>query len=366
MTLLKSKLMLFLCALLGTVSLYACTNILISAKDDTNIVARTMEFGPDLHSNIMLSPKGRQFETKRKDGTKTLSWQAKYGFVYFSIFQFPHAIDGMNEKGLSLGGLYLPGYTKYQTVPTNKEKTALPYMWFGDWVLSNFATVDEVKAALKNIYVYENPIFIKKKKTVFPLHFIITDAKGKSITVEFIDGQMKVTDNVNGILTNSPPYDWQLNNLKNFANLTPYSPEEIILYGYGYSGTGQGAGAVGLPGDYSPPSRFVRMNFLSQTAFKPKDAKEALNVAQHILNNVDIVDGAVRGSKKSATIPDKTQWTVFKDLTNRVLYFKSYDNTTLQAIDLKQLDLSENAKVLKMPVKHQQIIINVTKQFSAS
>lgn len=364
-----SKFALILSTLLFSYSTaIACTDITIKANDGTVMVGRTLEFGSDLMSNIMTSPRGRVFKTTTPNGKPGLSWTSKYGYLFLDYFNLGYPVDGMNEKGLSFGYLYLPGYTQYPTVPKGKESRSVPYTTFADWILGNFSTVAQLKKALANINVYAQPLTVAGHQNfVFPLHAIVTDAQGNSIVIEFAKGKMQIYDDKLGILTNSPTFPWQLTNLKNYANLSPYSPKTIIIDGYKYSGTGQGSGMFGLPGDTTPPSRFVKMTMLTKTALPVNDAMGALILAHHIINTVDIARGTVRGEKgksENSNDMETTQWTVFKDLKNRILYFTSYNNSTLQAIDMNKLDFSKNAPQLKMPVASKQIIMDATKQLS--
>ena len=351
--------------LLGFNTAFACTNITLIAKNGDVVVGRSMEFGPSLGSHVMTSPRGRMMQSPGPKGSQGMHWTSKYGYAFFNYFGQSHPIDGMNEKGLSLGGLYLPGYTEYQTVPKGKSSQAMDYMFMMDWILGNFSNVDQLKQAVKNIYVYAVPMSMGGfKNMVFPLHLIVTDQRGKSITIEWTKGQMQVYDNPTGVLTNSPPYQWQLNNLKNYANLSPYSPTTRVIDGIQYSGTGQGAGAVGMPGDFSPPSRFVKMNFFTKWAYKPKNAADAVNLAQHIIDDVDIPNGVVRGVVgQKNSVPDTTQWTTFKDLKHHILYFKSYGNTSVKEIDLDKLNFAKGAPMLSIPVDSKQTYDNVTQQF---
>lgn len=329
----------------------ACTNIMIQSKDNTVVVGRTLEFGPSLNSEIVTSPRGKKFRNTTSNGKPSQSWTAKYGFIYLNFFGHDHAVDGMNEQGLSIGFLYLPGYTQYPKANKNNLENAIPYFQLGDWILSQFKTTDEVRTALKNLVVFDQTLKIDGKELTFPLHLVINDAKGKSIVVEFNKETKQIYENPLGILTNSPTFDWQLTNLKNYANLSPYAVEPIKVDGMTYSATGQGAGMVGLPGDSTPPSRFVKMAFLQKTALQVDNAKDAVILSEHIIDNVFIPNGMVRNPKGSPGT-ETTQWTVFKDLKNGKLYFKSYHFPTLQLIDIHALDLNEGANVVRMPVNH--------------
>ena len=329
----------------------ACTNIMVKSQDNAVVIGRTLEFGPSLNSEIVSSPKGKKFSNKLLDGSESLSWVAKYGFVYLNFFGQDHAVDGMNDQGLSIGFLYLPGYTQYPKAKDTDIPKSIPYFQLGDWVLSQFKTTKEAQKALESLQVFGQKLTVDGKEYSFPIHMVVNDAQGESIVVEFNNAQMQIYDNPLGILTNSPTFDWQMTNLKNYANLSPYAVEPIKIDGMVYSATGQGAGMVGLPGDSTPPSRFVKMAFLQQTALPVASARDAVVLSEHIIDNVFIPNGMVRNAKGTPGT-ETTQWTVFKDLKNMKLYFKSYDFPALQLVDLQSLNLQEGAKVVRIPVNH--------------
>jgi len=330
----------------------SCTNITVTAKDNSVIVGRTLEFGPPLQSELVTSNRKRVFTNLAPNGKPSLKWTAKYGYVYLNAFHQDFAMDGINEKGLSIGFLYLPGYTEYPEPTEENIKHGIPYQRLGDWILSQFDTVEQVREALNKITVFRQSIQISGHgEVIFPLHTIVTDANGNSIVIEFNKGKMQIYDNPAGLLTNSPTFDWQMTNLKNFTNLSPYAVKPIEIGGFQYSGTGQGDGMVGLPGDTTPPSRFVRMAFLTQTALPVNTAEQAIVLTNHIIGNVFIPNGFVRGVKGSNDT-ETTQWTVIKDLKNLRLYFKSYDYPMLQSINLQKLDFNPQAPILRLTVNN--------------
>ncbi len=341
----------------------ACTDFRITAQDGTVVIARSLEFAQDLKSNLRSSQRGRTVNTQTPDGKPALAWRAKYGYLFLDGLNVDATVDGMNEQGLSFEYLYLPGETEYQTAPAGQEKQALPYMQFGDWVLGNFKSVDEVRQELPKILVITQKLQ-GLGDTVFPLHAAIYDATGKGIVVEFVGGKMRIYDNTVGVMTNSPTYDWHITNLRNYVNLTPLSPKPVVASGITFVATGQGAGMLGLPGDVSPPSRFVKTYVLQQTAFPVADAPGAVNLAEHIINNVDIPLGLVREAKTGTATNELTQWVVFKDLTHRKFYFRSYGNMTLRAVSLGDVDFSENAPRFSMPVASNAYVQDVTAEFT--
>lgn len=326
----------------------ACTDFKLTAKDGTVLITRSMEFALDLKSNLRNSNRGRKFTTTTPDNKPGIAWTAKYGYVFLDGLNHDMTVDGMNEVGLSFEYLYLPGETQYQAIPPGKESQSLPYMHLGDWILSSFKTVDEVRKALSDIYVYQE-FLPGLGNMVFPLHASIFDASGKGIVVEFVKGKTLIYDNI-GVMTNAPLYDWHVTNLRNFVNLSPFNPTPVIANGLTFAATGQGSGMVGLPGDISPPSRFVKISVMANTAYPATNALGVLNLAEHIINNVDIPLGISRAMDHGKVSTELTQWVVFKDLTHKMLYYRTYENMSLRAISLDKLDFTENAPRYKMPI----------------
>lgn len=329
--------------------LFACTDFKLVAKDGTVLITRSMEFETDLKSNLRTATRGMNYQSKAPSGKDGLAWKGKYGYVYLDGLGQDVVFDGLNETGLSFEYLYLPGETTYQTVPTGKDNQALAYYQFGAWVLSQFKTVDELKQALGGIYVVSANL-PGMGDVVLPAHASVYDATGKGIVIEFYDNKIHVSDSI-GVMTNSPHYEWHVTNLRNYLNLTPNNPRPVLAAGLSFSATGQGAGMVGLPGDVSPPSRFVKTSFMVLNTFQAPDAMTALNLAEHIINNVDIPDGLARSVGSDGKIAtDTTEWVVFKDVTHRVVYYRTYNNMTLRSVAMDKMDFSENANRLKMPI----------------
>ncbi|HLB41240.1 MAG TPA: choloylglycine hydrolase family protein [Gammaproteobacteria bacterium] len=346
---------------LTTQTIYACTDIRITANDGTELIGRTMEFSLQLNSDLVSMPRGTVFTTIAPDSKPAMTWKSKYGYLLVDGLKQIYTIDGMNEHGLAFEYLYLPGDTQYQTVPTGRNNQAIPYLYFGDWVLGNFKTVDEVRHALENVYVYEQTLPATGKK-IFPLHAAIHDASGKGIVVEFVKGEMQIHDYI-GVMTNSPPYAWHTTHLTQFLNLSPYNPKPIIINDVSYAVNGEGAGMLGLPGDISPSSRFVKMAFLRQYAYPVDNAAGALNLAQHILNNVDIPAGITRAKIEGKDAYETTQWSVYKDLTHKIFYYHTYQDTTVRSVDLKEINFSESTPQLIMPMESAPYIVDMTSKF---
>lgn len=339
---------------------FACTDLKITAKDGTVVIARSMEFALDLDSKITILPKGQERQSTAPDGTQGKKWTSKYGSVAIKVFDADIANDGMNEAGLATSALWLPG-TQYQQVPEGQNSNAILINDLIFWILDNFKTVDEVKQALKNTFVWGKKMPQLGDKYP-PLHIVVHDASGQSMVVEFIDGKQNIHDNKLGVTTNSPTFDWHMTNLRNYLTLTSKNVQPKSLAGQMLSGTGNSSGWIGLPGDWTPPSRFIRTTALVTAASKPANQRDAINLGNHILSSIDIPFGVVEDSTHKKPIYDYTQWTVIKDLTNRKFYFRTYHNMTLRLIDLTKLNFAPEAKAKTLKMEQGNDIVDVTDQ----
>lgn len=345
-------------------NVHACTDFRIKAQDGTVLITRSMEFAADMKSNLRTSTQGRAFTTTTPNNKPGLSWKAKYGYVFLDGMNQDVAVDGMNEAGLSFEALFFPNIAKYQEIPAGKEAQGIPYINMGDWVLGNFKNVDEVRQALQQIYVFTAKI-PGMGDIIFPLHFSIFDATGKGIIVEYVEGKLNIHDHL-GVFTNSPTYPWHLTNLENYLHLAPVNPPSVVTSGITFIANGQGFGMIGLPGDISPPSRFVKTATLLHVAIPTNTALDTLNLAEHVINNVDIPLGLAREPSNGNPTNELTQWVVFKDLTHKMLYYRTYEDLSLRAVTLSKLNFKENAPRLKMPVFKAEQVQDVTDQFTQS
>lgn len=324
---------------------FCCTEFRVIAKDKTVVIGRSMEWGQDLQTQVIVQPRGTERQSLAPDGSLGLQWQSKYGIVYMDGYGLDKALDGMNEKGLSASLLFFPGFAEYQTVPLEKNAKALSHTLFVFWILDNFETVEQVRKALPEVRVWGEPIDIPlEKNVVLPVHYGVYDATGKGIVIEYTKDGLKIFDNEIGVLTNSPTYDWHLINVRNYAGLTSAPGKGITIGSLTVPPIGLGIGLFGLPGDPTPPSRFIRTATALRLADTASNTQEAVNLTNHILNMVDITLGLVIKDTGTALVKDYTQWVVLKDLTNRDFYFRTYKNAILRKIDLKKLDFNGQAK----------------------
>jgi choloylglycine hydrolase len=315
----------------------ACTGITIKPRDGSIIFARTLEFATDLKSSIIVVPRGREYVGTAPGDTPGLHWKTKYGTIGANAFDMPVVVDGINEKGISVGLFYFPGFAKYQEVKAEDVGRALAPWEIGSYLLGTCTDVKEAVAAAKSVLV--GSVVQKDMGFVPPVHVIVTDVSGKSVVLEYVAGGLKVHDNPLGVMSNAPTFDWHMTNLSNYVTMSPKNVVEIDLAGKEIKGLGQGSGMLGLPGDFTPPSRFVRAVAFSKTALPVEKAKDGVIQAFHILNQFDIPKGAAEGIEHGKEVADYTLWTSAADLKNLRYYFRTYDNSRIRMVDMKAMDL---------------------------
>ncbi len=315
----------------------ACTGIRVKPKDGSVIVARTLEFAADLHSNIIVIPRATESVGTAPGGKRGLRWKSKYGIAGANGFDMPAIVDGLNEKGLGIGIFYFPGYAQYQEVKEEDAgKTIAPWE-LPVYLLGNCANVEEAVQAVGSIRVGE--VVQKDMGYVPPCHYVVHDARGRCVVLEYVRGQRKIHDNPLGVITNSPTFDWHITNLRNYVNLSVNNVPPVDIAGIKLPSFGQGSGMLGLPGDFTPPSRFIRAVAFSQSALPVATAHEGVLQAFHLLNQFDIPKGAARGVDNGKSMADYTLWTSASDLKNHRYYFRTFDNSRIRMIDLKKMDL---------------------------
>lgn len=327
------------------------------------MIGRSMEFAIDLKYDVIVVPRNKSYESPGPDGTEGLSWKTSYGYVGIGSLGLEYGLsDGMNEKGLAVGLLWFESDMKWQDAAPDERKRAIAQGMVGDWILGNFAGVEEVKREIGkvNVFNYTDP----QTKISPTVHFIVYDANGGCIVIEYEDGKCNIYDNPLGIMTNAPRFPWQLTNLRQYVGMTSEKPEPYQMSGVTFPATGHGSGMFGLPGDLTPPSRFVRLAVLTRFCDTQPNAERTLNLAQHIINTFDIPLGFVTDTlpDKKTVLRESTQWVTFRDLTKRIIYFRTYDNQNLRKIDLNNLDFS-GAPVKRIPMfGTSEVIMDVTNQ----
>lgn len=330
----------------------ACTSLVFRAQDGTGIYARTMEWGAsDLNSEMVLVPRGTRFASELAAGETGMAWESTYGFVGINAGGQPFATDGMNEEGLTVGLLFYPGFAQYQELDKNDRPQTINNNDVGNLLLGLYKTVDEVRDAMPKIHVVRNADLEKKFGYASPLHYIVTDASGASVVIEYTKGELTIFDNKVGAMTNAPSYDWHILNLRNYPQLHPLGAQpNRTINGVSLAPFGAGSGMLGLPGDFTPPSRFIRAVAFVQTMEPVKGAPEAVSAASTMLNNFDIPKGLVReGPSAEDYHLGYTQWSVIADTRHKVYYYWTMYDRRMRSVDFSKLDFGAK-KVSSFPL----------------
>ena len=328
----------------------ACTSLVLNGNDGGRVYGRTMEFGIPLHSQVMKMPRGYANQGIGPDGTagKGKGWNSKYAVIGANVFGLPFYVDGLNEAGLAGGLLNAPNTALYQDVPAGQEGNSIAPQQLLTYVLTNFATVEEVRQALPNIYVSNAPM--KEWGGTPKARMTLHDAKGGSLVVEYLGGRLVMTDNVIGVMTNDPPFAWHLANIGNYANLGGLDKKPLTVKGTVFPPASSGNGLHGIPGSMLSSDRFVRAALYVINT--PTDATTDVQRgrAWHILNNFDIPFGSIyldasSGYGGGANAYEFTEWTVVADLKNRTYSIRSFENPGVLTFDFKSFDLDGKATV---------------------
>ena len=332
----------------------ACTGITLVSKDGARVLARTIEWGgSNLNSRYVVVPRGYTQPILLPGGKQGTLFTAQYGYVGFAVEQEIFVAEGMNEAGLSAGLFYFPGYGQYPEYDPQQKSTTVADLQLVAWILGRCRTVEEVEAAVRELRV----VSIDPRAST--VHWRFADVSGRQVVLEIINGQPRFYENKLGVLTNSPGFDWQMTNLNNYVNLRSGSTTaqwlghdtELVPFG-------AGSGFLGIPGDVTPPSRFVRAAFYQSSAPRQDSALQTVLQCFRILGSFEIPIGIEFSAGEPPTdIPSATQWTSAADLMNRKIYYNTMYNSAIRCIDLRQIDFSR-VKYRSVPLdetKHQSV-----------
>lgn len=334
----------------------ACTGVTLKSQDGAIVFGRTMEWGSfDLQSRVVIIPHGHQFSGQTPDHKPGLSWKVQHGFVGLDAPAMGEGLilDGMNEKGLTVNGFYLPGFTEYQAYDPAKSSASIGPGDVIPYLLSTTATVDEAKAALAKVRV--TPVTASSLGFAPPAHFIITEPSGKAVVIEYIKGELVIFDAPLGVITNAPNYDWHMTNLRNYLNLSHVALPMKKIENMDFAPLGAGSGMIGLPGDNTPPSRFIRAVAFSQTARPTATGSETVYELFRILDNFNLplgsAEGAGEGKAKTKDIMrSSTIWTTVYDTKNKTLYYHSQHNRRVRKVDVSKIDFASLHEPVIIPL----------------
>ncbi len=244
---------------------------------------------------------------------------------------YPLFYDAINEKGLGMAGLNFVGNAFYRDEDEGKDNVA--QFEFIPWILARCATLDEARALLENVNITNTP-FSDKLPTA-QLHWIIADRNG-AITVESVKEGIKIYDNPVGVLTNNPPFDEQLFRLNDYMHLSPKSPQNLFSDKLELKTYSRGMGALGLPGDLSSQSRFIRVAFTKMNSVSGSSESESVSQFFHILGSVDQQRGCCEldGGKYEITL-----YTSCCNADKGIYYYTAYENHQITAVDMHRENL---------------------------
>ena len=343
---------------------YSCTGIMLKTKDGKTVSGRTLEFGVEVPTSLIAVPKGYEFvgKTNNGDGMKYTTKYAMTGLITFSEMNIA---DGMNSAGLSCGAFYFPTFAEYTPLTKENQSKALSPLDFTNWILARFATVEEVKKAIENEDVVIVPTVLEGwGDKAPPFHYIVYDRNGKSIVIEPLKGKLVVYDNPIGVFTNSPTFDWHMTNLRNYTYLKSENTGSMEIFGVKFEQLGQGSGMYGIPGDFTPASRFVRATAYVATELPPATTFQGITDVFHILNNFDIPKGVSREIVDGKIYADYTQLTCARDPETLKYYYKTYNDQTIKEFDLSKFD--ENSKhIFILSTDSEQPVVNINAKMKA-
>ena len=299
----------------------------ITYQTENFYFGRTLDYDFNYPSEVTITPRNFPFSFKSD------SHYAIIGMAYV-VDNFPLYFDAANEKGLCMAGLNFVGNAKYSK--PQKAKTNVAQYELIPYILSICENVKEAVFEIQKINVTDRPF-----SEILPtaeLHYLIAD-KGNAVTVEFTKEGLKIYNNPVGVLTNNPPFDVHMHLLNNYMKLSPKSPcnefsDKIALTPYS-----RGMGALGLPGDLSSSSRFVRAAFTKLNSKSKKSELESISQFFHILSSVEQTRGCCE-------VDGKYEITLYSSCINAdkgVYYYSTYENRQISAVDMNKTDLNSSA-----------------------
>lgn len=332
-----------------------CTAITYKTQD--HYFGRNLDLEFSYHETVTITPRNYEFFFRMMPPMST--HYACIGMAYV-VDNFPLYYDATNEMGLSMAGLNFPGNAYYQPLPEQplfacKNAPGHPAhiapFEFIPWVLGQCKTIQDVKHLLSRTVLTQIDFRADLPNT--PLHFLIADCNG-SITVEPTREGLQIYDNPVGVLTNNPPFETQLFALNNYMHLSQYMPQNHFAPSLPLESYSRGMGALGLPGDLSSQSRFVRASFIKMNSISGSSESQSISQFFHILSAVEQQRGCVHINDNQYEI------TVYSSCCNTdkgIYYYTTYDNRRITGVDMHKYDLSEK-KLLSHPlVKEQQILM---------
>ena len=321
-----------------------CTAITYNTKN--HYFGRNLDLEYSYKETVTITPRNYEFKFREVEDIK--NHYAIIGMAYVSD-NFPLYYDAINEKGLGMAGLNFPKNADYKEIDENKNNIA-PFE-FIPYILSQCSNIEEARNLLRNINIAK--IDFSSELPVSPLHWIISD-KEKSITVESVKEGLKIYDNPVGVLTNNPTFDMQMFNLNNYMYLSTEQPINSFSPNLNLETYSRGMGGMGLPGDLSSASRFVKATFTKMNSKSGDSESESISQFFHILGSVYQQRGLVHMGE------GKYEITIYSSCCNMdkgIYYYTTYENGQITGIDMNKENLDSSELINYDLIKGQQIFM---------
>jgi len=299
----------------------------VTYRTQCHYFGRNLDLEGSFQESVTVTPRNYRFSFR---GGRTLEHHyAMIGMAYVRE-GYPLYYDATNEKGLSVAGLNFPESAVYSAAPAGEDGIA-PFELI-PWILSQCASVEEACSLMERTRLIR--MDFSPELPVTSLHWMVAD-KNRSVVLEPLVGEgVQIFENTVGVLTNEPPFPMQLTHLRNYLNLTAEQPKD--RFGANLTPYSRGMGAMGLPGDVSSASRFVRAAFTRLHSVSGATEAESVSQFFHILDSVAQTRGCVR-------LEDgKYEFTVYSSCCNTdkgIYYCSAYDNSSIMAVDMYRCDL---------------------------
>lgn len=307
-----------------------CTAATYQTKDF--YFGRTLDYEFSYGEEIVVMP--RNFPISFRHMGEMNHHYALIGMAHLAG-QFPLFYDAINEKGLGMAGLNFVGNAKYQPFTEGRDNVAS--FEFIPWILGQCSSVKEARLLLDKMNLIDTAF--SKELPPAQLHWIIADKEG-AITVESVKDGLKIYDNPAGVMTNNPPFNEQMFNLNNFMHLSPKSPQNRFSDKLPLNTYSRGMGALGLPGDLSSQSRFVRVAFVKMNSVSGDSESESVSQFFHILGSVDQQKGCCDVGE------EKYEYTIYTSCCNAskgIYYYNTYENHQISGVDMHRENLDGSA-----------------------
>ena len=305
-----------------------CTAVTYRTKDF--YFGRTLDYEYSYSEEVTITP--RNFPLPFRSLGTLEHHYAIIGMAHV-VQDYPLYFDAMNERGLAMAGLNFVGYAHYKLPVEGRENVA--HFEFIPWILAQCASVQEARQLLKRINL-TNGSFSEELPPA-SLHWIIADHES-AVTVEAVKEGLRIYDNPAGVLTNNPPFDEQLFQLNNFMHLSPKTPENRFSDKLELKAYSRGMGAMGLPGDLSSQSRFVRAAFVKLNSVSGTSESESVSQFFHILGSVSQTRGCCQ---VEAGAYEKTIYTSCCNTDKGIYYYTTYDNHQITGVNLHREKLDD-------------------------